>query len=119
MELSASDFDELHPYKLKNTKKPTAILFKSSSCPHCTKVMPMWKKCRNRLLFMNVHTFTVDDPPQNFSQYTKINKNLEEGQINGFPTFLFYKVGGDEISKLEGSDVIFEDVLEKGKEIAL
>lgn len=119
MELKASDFDELHPYRLKNTKKPTAILFKSSTCPHCIAVMPMWKKVRNRLLFMNVHTFTVDDPSENYAQFNRINDSLKEGQIVGFPTFLFYKPGGEEIQKLEGSDVIFEDVLEKGKEISL
>lgn len=119
MELDAEDFDVLHPYRLKNTKKPTAIMFKASFCGHCKKVFPVWKEARDKLLFMNVYTFTIDDSSEKGMHFEKLNDSLEEGHIEGFPTFLFYKPGGEEISKLEGSGITFEEILAKGEEIAL
>jgi len=119
MELSVDDFDKLHCYRLKNTKKPTAIMFKANFCGHCKHMVPVWKQVKKRILFMNVHTFTIDESSEKSEHFEKINDCLEEGHIEGFPTFLFYKPGGEEISKLEGSGITFNEFLEKGKEIAL
>lgn len=118
MELEVKDFDELYCYRLKKTKKPTAIMFKANFCGHCKRMAPVWKRVKKQLLFMNVYTFTIDDTPEKAEHFDKLNDSLEEGHIVGFPTFLFYKEGGEEISKLEGSGYTFEDFLQKGKEIA-
>lgn len=118
MELCVEDFDKLFPYKLKNSKKPTAIMFKGNFCGFCKHAYPMWKDVRKRMLFMNVHTFTIDDSQEKADHFDKINASLTDGKIEGLPTFLFYKPGGDEIYDLSGGDITFEDVLEEGKRIA-
>lgn len=118
MELEVEDFDKLHCYKLKNCKKPTAIMFKANFCGHCKRTFPLWKRVKQRLLFMNVYTFTVDESPEKTEHFEKINDCLEKGHITGFPTFLFYKVGGEEIEKIEGSNVTFDTFLDKGREIS-
>ena len=99
-----------------NTKKPTAIMFKANYCGHCTAMMPTWKKVRDRILCMNVYTFTIDESEEKRQHIEKINDSLKEGKIEGFPTFLFYR--GKEITKLEG-EISFEEILEKAKEICL
>lgn len=119
MEVSAEDFDNLEPYRLKKNKKPTAILFKMTTCPHCIAVMPMWKQVRQKILFMNVRTFTIDASPKNMMQYEKIKKTLKgDDAIAGFPTFVFYNPGCKGIKKLEGSGVTFQDVLEMSMSVA-
>lgn len=118
MELNVEDFDTLHCYKLKNSKKPTAIMFKASFCGHCKKMAHVWKRVKKQMLFMNVYTFTVDESAEKAEHFERINDCLEEGHIEGFPTFVFYTSDG-KISKMEGSGHTFENFLEKGKETAL
>ena len=113
MELSVEDFNGMQPYMLKN-KKPSAIMFKASYCGHCKKMQGVWNSVKSRILFINVHTFTVDESAEKQAHVDKINKSLKEGQINGYPTFLFCDKNG-RITKLEGSGISFDEFLEKCK----
>lgn len=113
MELEIKDFEVLYPYKLKN-KKPSAIMYKATYCGHCKKMEPVWEKVRQKILFLNVHTFTVDLDPKKQEWVEKINNSLEVGKIDGYPTFMFIDKKGN-LSKMEGSGISFEQFLEKCK----
>lgn len=114
MELNVSDFSTLKPYMLKKSGKPTAIMFKASYCGHCKQMQGVWNEVRNKILFVNVHTFTSDSSPDKQAHIDRINNTLELGQINGYPTFIFYDSNG-KISKMEGSGISFNEFLEKCK----
>lgn len=115
MEVTVQDFNPLYPYKLK-TKKPFAIMYKASWCGHCKTMTPVWEQVRSKILFLDVHTFTVDAAPENADWVEKINKSLEKGSIEGFPTFMFCDKKGN-MTKMEGSGITFGEFLEKCKSL--
>lgn len=61
------------------------VLYKSSSCPHCIKMMPEWNKVVKNAAVLGLTVQTVDaveDP-----------EDVEAANVTSFPTIKLYKDG--------------------------
>lgn len=94
--ISPNDFNRMMPHMPKNLHIPTAILFKMNGCGWCTKMEADWDEVGEKVGFMNVHHFMIDENKDNAQHWAKIENSLET-EIDGFPAVMFYNSDGKAI----------------------
>lgn len=89
-------FDLSKPFMPKDLMIPEAILFKKTGCGWCDKMTEDWNKLRQKVAFIEMSSFVINDTPQNHIHFEKIQNCLKD-PIDGFPCLFLYK--DDQVEK--------------------
>lgn len=92
-EIKPKEFSRMMPHIPKDLKIPSAILYKMDGCGWCQKMEPEWDEVGEKVGFMNVYHFMVDQDGDNAQHWEKIENTLET-EIEGFPAVMFYHPDG-------------------------
>lgn len=110
-ELTPKSFNPMKSPHLQS-KKCSAVLFYSPSCPHCKNVKDVWDELGRKALFVDVLAL-------NCEKYTvhlmKIKEEYPE-LIKGFPTIVFYK-NGIPVMQQPSDKRSYENLLKACKEV--